>query len=85
MPVSRVKGVRVSKQDNQHTGGRFDQRIDPRGNRYYWIGLDKTKKRKLVKGTDVWALTNGFVSVTPLHLNLTHKPSLKTLSKVFLD
>ena len=85
LPASKVKGIRVSKQDEQHIGGHFENRIDPRGNNYYWIGLDKIERRELVKGTDVWALENGFVSVTPLHLNLTHEPSLKELSKVFLD
>ncbi len=82
---SEVKGVYVSKQDDQHSSGKFEERIDPRGNTYYWIGQDKPKKRKLVQGTDVWALENGFVSITPLHLNLTHTPSLTELSKAFLD
>lgn len=84
LPVRKVKGIYVSKQDDQHISGKFDRRMDPRGNQYYWIGLDKTERRKLVKGTDVWALANGFISVTPLHLNLTHEPSVTELSKVFL-
>ena len=85
LSANKVKGIHVCKQDDQHISGDFKHRIDPRGNKYYWIGLDKTERRKLVKGTDVWALANGFVSVTPLHLNLTHEPSLTKLSKVFLD
>jgi 5'-nucleotidase len=60
----------------------MDNRIDPRGRPYFWIGappardiLDQTK--------DIGVLKAGHVTVTPLSLNLTHVPTLKILEGIF--
>jgi 5'-nucleotidase len=49
---------------------RLDERTDPRGKPYYWIGGDAPTGVP-ERGTDVGALAEGFVSVTPLQLDLT--------------
>ena len=45
--------------------------MDTRGNPYYWLGFQRRKSQP-AKDTDLWAIYNGYISVTPLNLNLTH-------------
>jgi 5'-nucleotidase len=58
----------------------LDQRLDPRGRPYYWIGGEApTGIRE--EGTDVGALAEGYVSITPLQLDLTHYKAMDALRK----
>jgi len=57
----------------------LDERSDPRGQPYYWIGGD-TPTGVPEQGTDVGALAEGFVSVTPLQLDLTAYRALAHLN-----
>ncbi len=52
---------------------------DPRGQRYYWIGAMRQSEPDRV-GTDLHATNAGYVAVTPLHLDLTHGPTLAKLA-----
>ena len=49
----------------------IDARKDPRGRDYYWFDFQR-KRSTPAKGTDLWAVYNNYISVTPLHLDLTH-------------
>ena len=80
LPPERVKGVRVVRQGLRDYGRlRIVQRTDPRGHDYYWFGL-----RPVIHTpghtTDLEAIADGYVSVTPLHLDLTHEGSLEPLA-----
>ncbi len=63
-------------------GGALARGIDPRGDPYFWVGPQRTEDRYL-SGTDLEAVSRGAISVTPLSLDLTHKPSLKKLKAAF--
>ncbi|MER2535495.1 MAG: 5'/3'-nucleotidase SurE [Thauera sp.] len=65
-----VKGRRVTAQGKVAHGMWIDQRTDGRGVPYYWLRF-KRETLDLVEGTDIHAVRNDFVSVTPLHLDLT--------------
>src|SRR5919112_1547660 len=72
-----VKGVRVCRQGIRDYGRlRIVQRTDPRGYDYYWFGLGPMIETP-GNLTDLEAVADGYVSVTPLHLDLTHDESLK--------
>ena len=58
---------------------RIVQRTDPRGYDYYWFGLAPVVQTP-GHTTDLEAIADGFVAVTPLHLDLTHESSLKALA-----
>jgi 5'-nucleotidase len=60
---------------------RLDRRVDPRGRPYYWIGGDSPTAIP-DEGTDFGALEKGFVSITPLHLDLTDFQALKSLGEI---
>ncbi len=70
LPRTEIKGIRVTRQGNREYHDRLDKRIDPRGKPYYWaIGDVPTAQAE--PGNDAEALANGFVSVTPIQLDLT--------------
>ena len=78
-----VKGVRVCRQGLRDYGRlRIVQRTDPRGYDYYWFGLGPMVQTP-GHSTDLEAMDDGFVSVTPLYLDLTHDESLTVLRKSF--
>lgn len=56
--------------------------IDPRGRPYYWVG-PPPKRNELDQTIDVGSLKAGHVTITPLSLNLTHRPTLSFLENVF--
>jgi 5'-nucleotidase len=81
LPPEDVKGVRVVRQGIRDYGRlRIDRRTDPRGYDYYWFGL-RPIPHTPDHATDLEAIADGYVSVTPLHLDLTHDPSLATLAR----
>jgi 5'-nucleotidase len=60
---------------------RIDDRIDTRRKAYYWIGVER-RKAKPPKGTDLWAVTCKYISVTPLCLDYTDQPTRQRLDEV---
>ncbi|QNM83363.1 5'/3'-nucleotidase SurE [Sphingomonas sabuli] len=74
-----VKGIRVCRQGIRDYGRlRIVERTDPRGYKYYWFGLGPMVQTPS-HSTDLEGIVDGFVTVTPLHLDLTHDASLDAL------
>ena len=70
LPVDQLKGIQITRQGLRVYHDKLDRREDPRGKPYYWtIGDLPTGIPE--RGTDIGALSEGFVSVTPLQLDLT--------------
>jgi 5'-nucleotidase len=65
-----VTDIRVTGQGKLTHGLHIDERIDGRGNPYFWLAY-RREKPLIAPGTDLDALANGAVSVTPLRLDLT--------------
>ena len=83
VPVADVAGVRVTKQGFRDYGNiHLVKRIDPRGFPYFWHGFGREVD---VPGheTDLKAMHERCVSVTPLHLDMTHRPTLAALREAF--
>lgn len=75
-----VKGVKVSIQGRRKLG-HLEERFDPRGKPYYWIG--PLRDEDLVgPESDLAAVNDGYVAVTPIHLNLTEFNLLDPLRKL---
>jgi 5'-nucleotidase len=72
LPLKDLKGIRVTHQGKRHfSKGEVQELVDPRGRRLYWIGGNGLVWEQR-KGSDFEAVEGGWVSVTPLHLDLTH-------------
>lgn len=77
-----VKGIRVVRQgfhDIDRT--RIIEGTDPRGYRYYWFGLGSSSA--VPEGTDLAAIAEGYVTVTPLHYDLTQDSALAATAQLF--
>ncbi len=79
-PMAAVRGVRVARQGGRKIGDELVERSDPRGRKYFWIGPARSVKDERAD-TDVALLRSGAITVTPLHLDLTHDPTLQALEQ----
>lgn len=78
LPAARLKGVQVTRMGLRIYHDELTRRLDPRGKPYYWIGgREPTGVEE--EGTDIWAVANHYVSVTPIQLDLTAHSFADTL------
>ncbi|MEW6029246.1 MAG: 5'/3'-nucleotidase SurE [Chloroflexota bacterium] len=77
---SELKGYMVTRQGLRVYRDELDRRLDPRGKPYYWIGGEAPTGVD-EPGTDFGALAAGYVSITPLQLDLTHYKAMDVLKK----
>nr|HQI76708.1 5'/3'-nucleotidase SurE [Candidatus Latescibacterota bacterium] len=75
----RLKGVRVTRQSKRTYHDEVIAKRDPRGRAYFWIAGD-TPTWVASDDSDYAAVMSGFVSVTPLHLDLTHHAAIEALA-----
>ena len=78
-----VKGVAVVPHGIRKIGDVLEERIDPRGRTYFWIGTSRTEEAVQGDETDVAALREGHITVTPLHLDLNHAAAVSTLRQAY--
>lgn len=77
----KIKTYKITQQGRWvHNGSAVIEKVDPRGKKYYWIGGGELVFDKR-RGTDFEAVSRGCISITPLHLDLTHYPSIGPLRK----
>lgn len=75
-----IKGVKMTEQGaRQIMGNHIEERTDPRGFKYYWFGLGREVGQPGHE-TDLKAVREKWISVTPLHLNLTHHDARRSLA-----
>jgi len=70
LPEDKIQGIQVTRQGLRVYHDRIDRRADPRGRSYYWI-IGDFPTGIPEPGTDIGALAVGYVSVTPIQLDLT--------------
>lgn len=80
LPPERIVGVKVTRQGRRRYVGRAEKRLDPNGRVYYWLGGTEAID-DLEEGTDVKAIADGMVSVTPVHLDLTSYAALHEIEQ----
>jgi len=74
--TTRIKGIRLTRQGKRVYDNSIQEMLDPRGRRHYWIG-GGAPIWESAEDTDFEAVKNGFISVTPVHLDLTNYKALK--------
>jgi 5'-nucleotidase len=84
VPEEEIAGVMVTRMGLRIYYDELVRRIDPKGRPYYWIG-GKEPGGVLEEGTDLWAVANNFVSVTPLQLDLTAHRLVREIKTWELD
>ncbi len=84
VPRQQMTGFRITRQGKRRYGEALVEKVDPRGKKYYWIGGDELGFVD-EPGTDFAAIQDRAVSITPIHLDLTHYPSFETLRTLAVE
>lgn len=79
VPAGPIKGLNFTRQGKHLYDQVVHEALDPRGTRYYWVGSGQATRIEQSDDTDYMCVRRGFVSITPLHLDLTHRPTLQRL------
>jgi len=69
---SEIKGFKVTKLGERKYVNNFEHRTDPRGNDYYWLAGQVVPPEKKDEDLDVVAILNNYISITPIHFDLTN-------------
>lgn len=79
-----IKGVELTRLGRRVYQDKLVTRQDPRGRSYYWIG-GLPPKGVAEHGTDIWAMENQLISVTPINLDMTAYPMIEDLKRWRLE
>jgi len=69
--LQQIRGVKITSLGRRHYSETVLEKVDPRGKPYYWFG-GTNHNWEVRDGTDIQAISQNMISVTPLHLDLTH-------------
>lgn len=78
LPLEQIKGIKITRLGNRYRGEEMIEALDPRNKPIYWIG-PPGEKQDASEGTDFHAIEQGYVSITPLHVDMTAYNSVAEL------
>lgn len=84
LPWDMIKGFKITRQGKRRFNNRIVEKVDPRGKKYYWIGGESLAPEP-IEESDYLAVNEGYISITPLHLDLTNYESIGILKKWFSE
>lgn len=77
--LHQVAGVKICRQNKGFWREEFDKRTDPTGKHYYWLTGTFHNTEPDATDTDEWALSNNYVSIVPLSIDLTCYSTIETI------
>jgi 5'-nucleotidase len=81
LPAEDIAGVKVTRQSSAVLDDRYEERHDPRGRRYFWLAAERMSAPDPRDDDDITALEEGYVSVTPIHFDLTDEAARAELAR----
>lgn len=82
LPAQIIGRTEITCQGKRKIGGSVKTGVDPRGHDYIWVGPDR-EEDPCIPGSDLKAVNEGHISITPLGLDLTHYPTVAALRNTF--
>ncbi|MGC9372195.1 MAG: 5'/3'-nucleotidase SurE [Thermovirgaceae bacterium] len=79
LPRHEIKGLRVTKKGFRYYSEKVTRLLDPKGNEFFWVCGNP--EDRLDEGSDVTAVSEGYISVTPIHMDLTDYTEMDTLRR----
>ena len=76
--LKNIKGYRVTSQGKRFFSDAVVEKLDPRGRKYYWIGGEH-ERWEGGKNADFQAVQDGYISITPIHLDMTNHSSIEEI------
>jgi len=83
LPEEKIKGIQICRQARGNWKEEFEKRKDPMGRTYYWLTGMFQNLEPEAKDTDEWALTNGYVSIVPVSVDMTAHSYMDKLRERF--
>jgi len=80
IPNTDIKGIKICRQTKGAWKERFEKRVDPQGNDYFWLSGYYRNDEPEATDTDEWAVNNGYISIVPIQTDLTDTDCLDFLS-----
>jgi 5'-nucleotidase len=80
LPVDEIKGVEITRQGKRIYGKEILERMDPRGEKYYWIAGENVSGIS-EEGTDIAAIEHSRISITPLSVDRTDYKTVEALKR----
>ena len=77
--TDQIKGVKICRQAKAAWEEEFDKRTNPMGKEYYWL-TGKFVNHDKGEDTDEWALANDYISIVPVHFDLTAYHAIQHLN-----
>ena len=84
LPLEEIQGMQITRLGHRHKAEPVVKELDPRGRPIYWVG-PAGPEQDAGPGTDFHALRNGFVSITPLQVDLTRHAAIDALNSWLED
>ncbi|MBI2995934.1 MAG: 5'/3'-nucleotidase SurE [Candidatus Melainabacteria bacterium] len=84
LPLSEIAGIEITELGVRPYNDYFVKRVDPRGRTYYWLAGEAIEENEL-PGTDVFAVKNNQISITPVTIHMTNKKMLPELKDWIKD
>jgi len=84
IPEDQIEGISVTTQDLVRHRDRYEKRNDPRGNVYYWLATE-TPVEESIPNTDLMALRENRIAITPISFDLTDLKEVKRLASSIFD
>ena len=80
IPWDKIKGFQATRLGKRHKAEPVIRSVDPRGSEIFWIG-PVGEQADAGEGTDFYAVQNGYISVTPIHIDLTRYVAIEATEK----
>ena len=84
VPAAELRGYLITRQGKRRYGDAIVEHLDPRGRKYFWIGGEDPGFVS-AEGTDCTAVAGRYISITPLHLDLTNYASIASINELKID
>jgi len=81
LPIDKIKGFKICRQNSGVWKEEFEKRTDPRGQEYFWLTGYFQNNEPEATDTDEWALANGYISIVPVTTDLTNYSEIERLNQ----
>jgi 5'-nucleotidase len=80
-----IAGVAITRLGIRQYRNAFEKRVDPRGKTYFWMAGEPDDSADQESDSDVYAISKGYISITPVHFDLTNHMLIEELQKLKWD
>jgi len=85
VPREKLQGFKITRLGNREYTNVFDKRQDPRGNTYFWLAGDVVPHQEEDLDIDSVAVEHNFVSITPIHFDLTNYRIIEMIKEMGIE